>query len=227
MFYNFFSAFDFSYIFGNFSDRWYYYAGLLAAFIILFLFFVLRKAPTRNSLSATQKITYTAVLTALSAIANIFTFFIVPNRYAVSFVAIPCFIAGYLLGAKEGFIVGFLGDLIGCIIMPAGTYLPIIGFASGLWGFIPGVVFEYAKWKRAVKLTLSFVFCFIICSAFLTTLGNWLFIMIDLNSSTTFFVYLSVRVWFQAIIAVVNAVLCFIIMLLFDRILRKDRFSLN
>lgn len=225
--FDFSEAFNFSLIFGNFVSRWYYYLALALFFVFFLLFLLFKKQPKRNNLTDTQKITYISVLTALSVVANILTFFIVPNRYAVSFIAIPCFIAGYLLGAGAGFIVGFTGDLIAAIIMPAGAYLPLIGIASGLWGFIPGIIFSYFKGKGVVKTIISFAICFIVCSAFLNTLANWLYVVIDRNSATTFWAYLIIRIWFQAIVCTVNCLLCIWLYKFLPRILPKSKFTLE
>lgn len=221
----FLKAFDLKVVFGNFLSRWYYYLvlGLFVVALVLFLFF--KKQPKRNNLTETQKLTYTSVLTTLSVLANILTFYVVPNRYAVSFIAIPCFAAGYLLGAGAGFAVGFIGDLVGVMIAPAGAYLPLIGIASGLWGFIPGVIFSYFKGKPIVKTVISFIICFVICSAFLNTLANWLYVVIDRNSATTFWVYLGIRVWFQAIVCAVNCLICILLTAVLPRILPKDKFN--
>jgi len=221
----FLKAFDFAEIFGNVVSRWYYYAILAAAIILLFVYFKLSKPKKRNNLSDTARVSYVAVLTALSAVFNIFTIFIIPNRFAISLVAVPCFIAGYLFGAKEGFIVGFLGDLIGCIIMPNGAYLPIIGLASGLWGFIPGFIFDRFGGDDRVKTVISFIICFVVCSAFLNTLGNWLYVVTDRNSTTTFFAYLGVRVWFQIIVTVINASLCLSLTEILPRVLPENKFT--
>ena len=219
------SAFDFRIIFGNISTRWYYYMVLGLFIVALFCFLFIKKQPERNSLTETQRLTYISVLTTLSVLANILTFYIVPNRYAVSFIAIPCFVAGYLLGAGAGFAVGFIGDLVGVMIAPAGAYLPLIGIASGLWGFIPGVIFSYFKGKTVIKTIISFIICFVVCSAFLNTLANWLYVVIDRNSATTFWVYLGIRVWFQAIVCVVNCVICIGLVAVLPRILPKDKFN--
>ena len=153
------------------------------------------------------------------------TFFIVPNRYAVSFIAVPCFIAGYILGAGAGFAVGFIGDLIAAIIMPSGAYLPLIGIASGLWGFIPGIIFSYFKGKGAIKTIIGFLICFLVCSALLNTLANWLYVVIDRNSATTFWVYLGIRVWFQAIVCTVNCLICLWLLKLLPKVLPSDKFN--
>ncbi len=123
---------------------------------------------------------YTAVFTALSAVANIFTAVIgAGGSLAVSFTYIPNFFAGALLGPLSGFLTGLLGDLIGCWIAPKGDINPIILLASSLMGLIPGLIFKIRlpeKWKAkgivltVVSLALTFVFCTVV-----NTLGLYVF----------------------------------------------------
>ena len=221
------TSFDFAGIFSNVLTRWYYYVALLVVLVGFLLFFLLKKKSKRHNLSKTQTLVYAAILTSLCAVANMVTWWVyIPARCAVSFVAIPCFIAGYLLGAKEGFVVGFVGDLIQCIILPAGAYIPLIGIATGLWGFIPGIIFDNFRGKTIVKTIISFAICFVVCSCCLTTLGNWLYVVLDMNSTTTFWVYLGARAWFQAVVCVANCIICVSLALIFKKVLPKDRFNL-
>ena len=145
----------------------------------------------------------------------------------VSFTAIPCFLGAYLLGAKAGFVIGFIGDLVAAIVFPQGAYLPIIGIASGLLGFIPGIIYGYFKGNPKLKTVIAFVICFIVCSAFLNTFANWLYVVLDRNSTTTFWAYLAVRVWFQAIVFAVNCIIVIALLAVLPRILPINRFFLN
>lgn len=171
---------------------------LLVVSAVLMTIFVkpVRKVET----SKTKRIAYVAVLTAICALFNVFT---VPISKSVflSFTALPCFIAGYLFGYYEGFAVGFIGDLIGSIINPMGAYMPIIGIASGMWGFIPGVIFSYFKGNDRLKTVISYLLCFLICTVFLNTFGLWLLYGLG---KKTFWVYLWARLPFQTIITLVN-----------------------
>lgn len=124
---------------------------------------------------------YTAVFTALSAVCNIFTFFVgAGGAFALSLTYIPDFFAGALLGPLPGLVTGLCGDLIGCWIAPKGDLNPIILVASGLMGLIPGVVFKLFrasdsdKKRRYIAYAVSIVAVYAICTT-LNTIGLYLF----------------------------------------------------
>lgn len=137
--------------------------------------------PQRRRRGLTAKIlAYTALLTAISAVCNIYTvYFGAGTSLAVSFTYIPNFFAGAFLGPLPGFICGLFGDLIGCWIAPKGDINPIILLASGLLGFIPGVVFKLFRKEGEVTHPLiasviSLVAVLAICTV-LNTIGLYLF----------------------------------------------------
>ncbi len=127
-----------------------------------------------------RALSYTAVLTALSALANIFTIYLgVGNSMAVGFSYLPAFVAGAFINPLAGFLVGGLGDLIQCLIFPKGALNPIILFASAMLGFLPGAVFftakKFNKNTNSIWLVvISFVLTLLI-STNLNTLGLYLF----------------------------------------------------
>ncbi|MBC3887079.1 folate family ECF transporter S component [Acetobacterium paludosum] len=77
--------------------------------------------------------------------------------------ALPIMLSGILLGPFAGFAVGIISDLMCFIIKPGGPFF--IGFtvASGLTGFIPGLLFmllrkkktKYLEWFNLVFVALS------------------------------------------------------------------------
>ena len=166
--------------------------------ILLILF--AKPVKQRVKLSKAKLIAYIAVLTAISALTNMFSI-VIDNNFAISFVAIPCFIAGYMFGCVEGFAVGFIGDIIGCLIMPKGVYSPILSLSSGLWGFIPGVMFKYVKGKDSIKTIICFILSLIICTAFLNTFGLW---YVYAMGKKAFWAYLWVRLPWQALVTLIN-----------------------
>ncbi|HKL74371.1 MAG TPA: folate family ECF transporter S component [Clostridia bacterium] len=135
----------------------------------------------RQNTLGVKVIAYTAVLTALSSLSNIFSLILGGGALNVSFAYIPAFIAGAFINPLAGFLTGILGDLIGCIIAPKGALNPIILISSGLLGLIPGMVFWIAK-KRNIDTqkyssaltTISFLLVFMICIP-LNTIGLFLF----------------------------------------------------
>lgn len=217
------NAFDFSAIFGNFLSQWYYYVGLLVSFVLIFLYFIFNKKPERNSLNATQKITYYAVFTALCVAVNALSI-TVTNILSISFVVAYCFVCGYVFGAKGGFVIGFLGDLIGGIIFPKGAYMPMLALANGLFGFIPGVIFDNFKINKYIGAIISFAFTLVLCTVILNTLGLYLAYGIG---KETLWAYLWARLPFQTAVTVGNFWIACLIINVLPKILSKNKFLLS
>ncbi len=152
----------------------------------------------------TKLLVYTAVLTAFATIANIYTIPINGGSNFISLVYIPCFLAGIFLGPLLGFGVGAIADVLGMLINPMGAWLPLVTLASGLIGFIPGVVFKYVGIKSdIVKLLISIALCLIICTCGLNTLATFL----AYSKGKTFWAFLAVRIPTQLLVAGINFVL--------------------
>ena len=209
--------FEFSKIFGNVLKNWYYYLALVVA-IALIIVFSFKKKQIRNSLSTTQKIVYTAIFSALSCVVNFLTIK-VSDVWQISFVSTIGFVAGYTLGAGLGFASAFIGDLIGGIIAPFGAYNPIIGIGTGLWGFIPGVIFTCFKGNNYVKSIISFAIGFILSSFVVNTFG--LSVMYSIS-----FDKLMLTLPVKLAVTAINAVLCVGLVSILPRVLPKDKFHL-
>lgn len=149
---------------------------------------------------STKRITMIAMFAAISVALNMLTIITGVKYFAISFTYIPAFVAGAFMGPVSGFLVAFLGDLIAGFIRPLGTYNPIIGIASGLLGFIPGVVFKLLKTNDYVKLALSALLCLVICTAGLNTFALYLMF----GGGKTYWGYLSVRLPFQLAVLAIN-----------------------
>lgn len=209
------APFDFSAIFGNVQKRWYYYVALVVFFAFVVVFSLTKKTE-RNKLSRTQRLVYVAVLSALSFIANYYTIK-VSDLFQISFVSTVGFLAGYLLGAGWGFAASFIGDLICGIVMPFGAYNPIIGIGTGLWGFVPGVIFSHFKGNEYVKTVISFAICFVLNSFAVNTFG--LSVMYTMS-------FESLMVLLPGKLAVVigNGVICTLLIGVMQKVLPKDKF---
>lgn len=211
-------AFDMGAIFKTVVTKWYYYV-IFAVFIaLLVLFLTLKKRPERNALNKTGRIAYTAVLTALCVIANVFDIK-VSDAFQISLVATVGFVSGYLLGGGYGFAACFIGDLIGAIINPHGAYNPIIGIGTGLWGLIPGLVFSFPKGNDYLKLVISFLISSVVISGIVNTLG--IYLMYGLGKA-----YLAGYPWKLAM-AAVNFALSAALLAVLPRVLPKDKFFLT
>ncbi|MBR1983337.1 MAG: ECF transporter S component [Clostridia bacterium] len=214
------NSFAFAEIFGNFISKWYLYLVLILSLAIIFTVFALRKEQPRMKLSKTQTICHVSVFTALCAVVNAFTFF--PASYiSISLMATVCFVAGFLYGAKNAFVIGFMGDLITAIILPAGPYNPLIGLASGLMGMIPAIILKRTG-NIYMKIALSTIITLIICTSGINTFGLWLVYGIG---KKTFFAYLIARLPFQILVASGNAFLSAIIIRILIRIVPKNKLN--
>ncbi len=210
------SPFDFSAIFGNFAKRWYYYLALFVAIGLIIVFAIFKKQ-NRNNLSHTQKLVYTAIFSTLAFVANYFTIK-VSDALQISFVATIGFLAGYMLGAGLGFTASFVGDLICGIVAPFGAYNPIIGIGTGLWGFVPGVIFTCFKGNDIVKLIISYVIGFILNSFLVNTFG--LAVMYSMS-----FESLLILLPFKLITVAINVVISIALVQVVKRVLPKSKFN--
>lgn len=172
-------------------------------------------------MNKTVKLSFTAVLTALSVAANFATIPIATNKF-VSFTIVFSFLAGIYLGALPAVAVGFLGDLIGHFIHPFGAYNTFVGLSCALCGLIPALVYKI-KINKILKLIISLAIFFVIGSVFCNTFGLWLQIIVGVDPSPiglfqffamdkggikkSFWVYLAGRLPTQAINLVINGII--------------------
>ncbi|MDE7454656.1 MAG: folate family ECF transporter S component [Clostridia bacterium] len=189
-------------------------------------------------MNKTYKLAATAMLTALSIVANLFTINISLNN-AISFTILLAFIAGIYLGPTCGMAVGFVGDLVGHLIMPMGPYNWFMGLSCILMGLIPALVYKLPI-NKILKLLISLVIYLIVCSVFLNTFGFWLqFCVEDVDPSPiglwhfftmdkegikkSFWVYLGGRAPFLLINWVVNGFLVGVIQQtkIIDKLIRR------
>ena len=172
-------------------------------------------------MNRTFKLTCTAMLTALSVVANASTIPIGQNN-VISFTFVACFVAGVYLGIVPAMVVGYVGDLIAHFIHPLGAYNWFIALSSLLFGVICALCYKL-KWHKLLRLLLATVACYVVCTCFLNTFGLWLqyvvsvdpgpvglyefFTMDQSGIKKSFWVYLAARASYQLINTVVNAVI--------------------
>ena len=169
----------------------------------------------------TLKLACTAMLTALSVAANYATIPLNPSN-SISFTIVICFIAGIYLGVLPAAVVGYFGDLIGHLISPHGAYNWYLALSTTLFGVICALVYKI-KVHKLLKLTISVLICFVVCSCTLNTFGLWLQYVVGVKPgisgliaytqmdksgiSKSFWVYFAGRLPFIVINTAVNAVL--------------------
>ncbi|HRC80990.1 MAG TPA: folate family ECF transporter S component [Sedimentibacter sp.] len=63
----------------------------------------------------------------------------------INFANLPLMLSGMVLGPIAGFLTGAAADIINFIVKPGGPFFPGFTLASGLCGFIPGIIFKHLK----------------------------------------------------------------------------------
>lgn len=113
-----------------------------------------------------RKIAYLAVLTALEILLNRFLSFNVWNqKIGLSF--IPIVLAAMTFGPVAGGIVGGLGDVIGAILFPIGTYFP--GFT--VVAFVQGCLFGLLLYRKynILRVLMASALAQVVCTLLLNT----------------------------------------------------------
>jgi ECF transporter S component (folate family) len=154
-------------------------------------------------LQSSHFIARVALLTAICVVTNTLDLTLGGNSQRISFIYVPCFMAGIMLGPLGGALVGFLGDFLGALIFPKGAYMILIGVASMLTGVIPGIVFKFKGGNTTFKLILSFLLCLVVCTAGLNTYAVWSAFI----KSMGFFQYLLTRLPIQVINLFINCII--------------------
>ncbi|HOB63783.1 MAG: folate family ECF transporter S component [Clostridiales bacterium] len=153
----------------------------------------------------TKRIAYLAILVAINVAINCFD--INMGSLKMTFSYIPCFIAGIFLGPVSGLIVGVLGDVLGMVIAPKGAWIPLITVSAGLIGLIPGLICMIKKLNIFVRIGISLVVVFVVCTAGLNTFALFQI----MSRGRTFWVYLGGRIGPQAAVYAINAVIIFLL----------------
>ncbi len=180
------------------------------------------KKSSRKGLTV-KMISYAALFSALSIVANVFTvYFSINGTNALSFTYTVCFLAGALCGPLVGGIVGFVGDVLGWVInSTGGAFNPVITLSSVLIGVISGFVFLISKKTGkpdacVVPTIISFIFIFLICTN-INTIGLYFYYM---SGKYTFWAYYIIRTPKQLILWAINMVICIIITKPMKKLLR-------
>ncbi len=155
-------------------------------------------------MNKTQKLCATAMLVALSVVANAFSIQLSGSNY-LSFTYVPSFVSAIYLGIIPAAAVGFLGDLIAGFLFPKGAYNILIGLASTLIAVIPAILYKFFPKHRRLNLCLALLLCTIVCTSGLNTYAMWL--MYGAKNGDTFWVYLGGRLPFQLLNTVANGII--------------------
>lgn len=146
---------------------------------------------------STKKIATMGILTAASVLLNIYS--IPTPTFSISFTYIPLFISGALLGPFAGLGVGLIGDILGVFIR-GDAFNPLIWVSTGLIGFISGIVFKFSSLNDYIKILISFLLVYVICTIALNTTALWLMF----GGNRTYFAYLAIRLPLQTPVWAIN-----------------------
>ena len=131
------------------------------------------RSPLLDGQSKNRKIAYLGVMTAFAVIANtLFEFKFMDTQFSLTLAVSS--LLGVLLGGMYGFVVCFLGDLIGFLINSSGfAYMPWIGLSMGITSLLTGVLVNGVKKEnkggRYAMIALSCVLSFVVCSVGINT----------------------------------------------------------
>lgn len=166
-----------------------------------------KKVANFFNLDATRRVTYMAVLIALSVVTKMFGIDLPSGK--VSLFYVPCYLSGAFFGPLFGFITGSVGDLVG-FILKGGTPNPITTIGNGLMGWIVGIVFTtLPRLRPEIRLIIGAYISMIVCTLGINTIG--LAVMYSSPSLNFFQNYLAQlwygvipRLFFQPIVITVN-----------------------
>lgn len=111
-------------------------------------------------MSKTKKIVLSGILLALLLVLSRFLSIKTP-LLVISFSFIPVMMSAIILGPKYSAVIAGLGDFIGAILFPFGTYFPGFTVSAILTGLIHGIILfrkpdeEISDVKFILKLILS------------------------------------------------------------------------
>lgn len=116
-----------------------------------------------KSLAKTRVLCTSAILAAMFVVLYSIKLQLAPEL-RITFTFVPLALAGWLLGPVPAMLVGLVGDLVGCLLFPAGPYFPGFTLTQILAGLIFGI-FLYRK--TAQKIFFPVLFSKAIINAFL------------------------------------------------------------
>lgn len=186
------------------------------------------------ALSPAKKTAYLAVFIALSVVANSFSIDVTPT-FKITCTYTVCFFAAFLLGAAPAFLVGFLGDTLGFLLMPQGSFW-LFGVTLGLYGFFAGIILHYIplQGKRGllVKTLLAFAVCYLLVTVCLNTIVNYTYMIVFIwqgQATKTIWVFLAGRIGLQSAVYAINVGVSILLLPVASRLchVKKMRASVN
>lgn len=129
-----------------------------------------KKATAFLKLKPTQKLIYIAIFITVAIVLKRFSITLGGSK--LSFLYIPVYLAGAMLGPIGGFAVGAVGDVLGHLWSSSGG-MPnfIVTLGNGLMGGIMGFVFYIKKGNYSLKLVIGALLALLVCTLGVNTIG--------------------------------------------------------
>ena len=195
--------------------------------------------------SASRRIAYFAIMTALSVIGNTV---LEVRMFDVQFslTIVISVLCGIVLGGVGGFAACVLGDFIGWLINSFGQlYMPWVSLSTGMIAFISGIVFNnFDSSKLSVLYIKTAIVCvatFLICTVAINSTGFYLYnksigfstavmnyVDDKFGGRTSYYAYLAYRLIFKGQIwnSVANYALLFVFLPILSKVKPLKRFFL-
>lgn len=161
-------------------------------------------------MSKLKKVILSGILLALLIVLNRFVSIKTP-LLVISFSFVPIMMAAIWLGPKYATLIAALGDFIGAILFPFGTYFPGFTLSVGLKGLIYGMLLykkpgeERSNKSFIIRLIISNLLVLGIIEIFVVSL--WLNIMYG----KAYFVVISTRILTQVIMFPIQVITIYIL----------------
>ncbi len=170
-----------------------------------------------------RKVAYVGIFIAFSIIVNMFSIDVTPTM-KISFTYFVAFYIGTIFGPIPGFLICFLGDVIGYLLNPSGVYWPLTGICTGLFAFIPGVVMNAVRFRFKggvyLKAAISVLLMYLSLTCGLGAYSNYLYVKVILYGGVyekTFRLYLAAKIALSSIVSAVNYFLVFLFIPVFNK----------
>lgn len=135
----------------------------------------------KNSSFYVRRITISAVFLSISLVLKTLFSFYIPmfgqNGMSIDISSIFSIMPSILFGPVYGAVTSGLTDLLGYLLKPMGTYIPLMTLVVAAGGFIRGALWTFLRNKENKKLRIAIA----ICSMFLLVVGicNIIFLSAD------------------------------------------------
>lgn len=160
-------------------------------------------------IKGTRGISAAAMLVALYAVLySVKIPLALESRLSLTF--IPVAAAAYLLGPLGSVAVGVCGDLLSCLLFPAGQYFPGFTVSAAAVGLIYGIFFSGGEGMRLRSFLANAAVIFLVYIVLNTC---WLAILYK----KAFMVYLVSRTVKNLIVYPVQSILCIVVFDLLDK----------